>query len=177
MQTNDESIIKYTCWALCNLINGGQASVKKFYGITALIKVINTQSDLEMLSTALSAMLSIMDANIVAVLIKSGLVKRLIDLTKLRYNAILFPILQILSYITNGTDDQTQSIIENGGVVVAFELLVDEKLDLHCRRECLWIISNVVVGTYIQMNYVFSRPEWVDILLRYCTDSNIKVIV
>lgn len=175
IQTNDEAILKQSCWALCNMIGGGQPSVKKYYAVPALLKIIDKQSDLEMLCSALSALLSLMEPKLVELLIKGNLVRRLIDLCKLRYKAILFPLLQIISYITNGSDEQTQSIINNGGVETVFDLLTDEKMDLHCKRECLWIISNIVVGTYEQMNYVFSRSDWINTLLRYCTDANPKV--
>lgn len=175
MRTNDESVLKYTSWALCSLVNGGSNNAKKKMAIAALVKLIQTQDDLEVLSQSLSALLSITDPHVIQVVIESGLVKRFVALTRCRFQTVLFPLLQMISFITNGNDQQTQAVIDNGGIEAVFDLLRDERLDLYCKRECLWIISNVSVGTFAQMKYVFSNLEWVDTLFKYCFHDNPKV--
>ena len=84
--------------------------------------------------------------------------------------------LQILAFITNGTDKQTQAVIEAGGVEMIMELLSDQSLDLHCKRECLWALSNIIVGTQEQMMYIFGREQFVNIIFEYCTHQNPKVV-
>ena len=44
------------------------------------------------------------------------------------------------------------------------DLLADANLDLNCKRECLWALSNIVVGTPEQMIYVFGNPEFVSMI-------------
>lgn len=179
LQTNDDNVIKYTNWALTNLCRGDVASGKKvdnkILATTAFIKVIMTQDDLEVLSDALSALTELMENSLIQNLIQAGLVPRLIKIAERKYKAILYPLLQILSYISNGTDYQTQEILDRGGLKLIFDLLSDPTVDMICRKECLWIVSNVLVGTFDQVRFVFSHPDWAQILMKYCEDPNIKV--
>lgn len=175
--TTDQKVIKYTSWALCGLVTGGQKLPKKRIAINALIKLIMTQEDLEVLAQSLTALLDLMDESIVQILIDSKLVARLFLIAKHRYKNILFPLLQIVSFVSNGTDSQTQCIIDCGGIDIIFSLLEDPGMDLYCRKECLWIISNIIVGTYDQMKFIFSRPNWVMILLSFTKHENIKVSI
>lgn len=173
--TSDSEIIKYTSWALCNLVSGGSRHLKKRLAVAALVKLLMTQSDLEILQNSLTALLDITDDSLIQILIDSNLVQRLVNLMKNPEPQILYTILQILAYVTNGSDDQTQSIIDNGGVTVIFELMKLPTLDHMCRRECLWIISNVLVGTYQQMKYIFRNNDWVNALFNHCAHENTKV--
>lgn len=175
LSTLDPEVIKYTSWALCNLVSGGSKHLKKRIAVTALIKLIMTQQEIEILQNCLGALLDITDDSLIQILIDTKLVERLINLLRNPIPTILYTILQLLSYITNGTDEQTQSIIDHGGVVAIFDLLKVPTLDHMCRRECLWIVSNVLVGTYQQMKYVFRNNEWVDVLFSHCAHENNKV--
>lgn len=179
MSTSDQEVLKYTNWALCNLVTGtNQISsqiVKKRVAITALIKIILTQNDPDMLAESLRALLDLTDESIVQILIDSKVVQRLLDLIRTPIRQIHFTILQLISYVTNGTDIQTQVILDCGGAEVIFRLLEDPGLDVSCRRECLWIISNILVGTYDQMKFIFNNHKWVDIIFAHCSHENIKV--
>lgn len=182
LQTNDDNVIKYTNWALTNLCRGdvagtGKKGNAKVMAITAFIKVIMTQDDLEVLADALTALTELMENALIQVLIQAGLVPRLLKIGERKYKAILYPLLQILSYVSNGTDKQTQEIIDKGGLNLVFELLSDPTVDIICRKECLWIVSNVLVGTFDQVRYVFSHPNYAQILMKYCEDPNIKVLM
>ena len=57
------------------------------------------------------------------------------------------------------------------------DLLADANVDLNCKRECLWALSNIVVGTPEQMMYVFDNPEFVSMIFKYCMHENPKVCV
>lgn len=78
MQTTDQETIKYTSWALHNLVSGGSNNLKKKLALTALLKLILTQDDLEVLSNSLSALLDITDESLVGTLIESKLVYRFV---------------------------------------------------------------------------------------------------
>jgi len=156
-------------------VASGKKVDNKILATTAFIKVIMTQDDLEVLSDALSALTELMENSLIQNLIQAGLVPRLIKIAERKYKAILYPLLQILSYISNGTDYQTQEILDRGGLRLIFDLLSDPTVDMICRKECLWIVSNVLVGTFDQVRFVFSNPDWAQILMKYCEDPNIKV--
>lgn len=175
LSTNDTEILKYTNWALCNLVTGTSKHLKKRVAITALIKIINTQHDLDMIAESLRALLDLTDESIIQLLIDSKVVNRLFELIQTPFKSVLFTILQLLSFVTNGTDSQTQTIIDCGGVEVIFRLLEDASLEIICRRECLWIISNILVGTFDQMKFIFNNNRWVDIIFAHCSHDNYKV--
>ena len=78
MQTNDQETIKYTSWALHNLVSGGSGNLKKKIALTALLKLVLTQDDLEVLSNSLSALLEITDESMVGPLVDSKIVNRFV---------------------------------------------------------------------------------------------------
>lgn len=175
LKSSDPEVLKYTNWALCNLVTGTSKSLKKRVAVAALIKIIITQNDPEMLASSLTALLDLTDESIVQTLIDAKVVHRLFDLIKVQLKPILFTILQLLSYVTNGSDSQTQVILDCGGVDIIFRLLEEPGLEHVSRRECLWIISNILVGTFDQMKFIFNNSRWVDIIFAHCTHENVKV--
>lgn len=175
LTTNDPEILKYSNWALCNLVFGTSKNLKKRIALTALIKIVMTQNDLDMLAESFKAILDLTDESIIQILIDSRVVNRIFELINPNNKVILYTLLQILSFVTNGTDRETQVIIDCGGVETIFQLLDDPGLEQLCRRECLWIISNILVGTFDQMKFVFNNPRWVDSIFRHCTHENQKV--
>ena len=175
LTSRDEEVLKYTNWALCNLVTGTSQNIKKNVAMAALIKIILTQNDPSMINDSLRALLDLTDNPTVHILIESKLVPRFFELIKMPFKNILFTILQLIAYITNGTDKETQAILDCGGVEVIFALLAEPGTDVACRRECLWIISNILVGTYEQMKYVFSKNQWVDTLFNHSINENEKV--
>lgn len=178
LSSNDQKIITDTNWALCSLLSGNHTkNKKKTMAVPALFKVIHGQEDTQTLGDSLSALLDIttLDNEVTQLMIDNLIVERLVYLTKYRVKNVLYPLLQLFSYITNGTDSQTQSIVDKGGVQAIFELLKDTSLNAFCHKECLWALSNVMVGTDDQKKYIFSNDEWIHIIFQYCIHENAKV--
>lgn len=175
ISTPDQDVLKYTSWALCNLVKGGSRSIKKRLAITALIKLLLTQQDFEIIDDCLSALLDLLDDSLIQILIDAKLNLRLVEFLRQPSTQIVYHTLQIISFITNGTDTQTQSMIECGVLPMLFNLLQQAGLDLMCRRECLWIISNITVGTFQQMKLIFENKQWVEILFNHCSHESTKI--
>lgn len=180
MKTDNQEVLTYTIWALNNLISGSQKEsqtiiTKRRYALPALIKILKSQDDYELLGGTLSSLLDIMEESTVTYLIRENMVKRLLELSKIKQKSIAFPALQIITFITHGEENQTQHFIDCNGIGVLFDIISSPSVDVACLRECLWAISNITAGSLDQMKYVFSRNEWTGALFNYAVHSNEKV--
>lgn len=178
--TNNDHILAHTTWALCNLMSGSDGGSKlqnkrKPIGLLALFHVMKHHQELDLLQGVLGAIADNLDVDQIGSFLHFGLVSRLFELGKHKYKQILHPVLRIAAMITNGTDSQTGSLIEFGGIDFIFQVLTDPTTDNYCKTKSLWIISNVVVGPFEHRDYVFRRPEWVDVLFNYAKQGHQSV--
>lgn len=100
--------------------------------------------------------------------IKTGVVKRLIELLNLHYKnevGILSPALRCIGNIVTGSDDQTQCVIDANALPVFHALLGHPKIGV--QKEAAWTLSNITAGTQIQIQSVIDAnliPQLVHVL-------------
>jgi len=170
--TNDDHILVHTTWALCNLMSGSDSGSKeqekrKPIGLLALFYVLKNHQQLDLMTGVLGAIADNLNADQIQNFLDMGLVSRLVELGKQKYKEILHPLLRIAAMITNGTDAQTGSLLQYGGVELIFDVLSDPKTDNYCKTKSLWILSNVVVGPFEHRDFIFRRREWVELIFDY----------
>jgi importin subunit alpha-1 len=85
-------------------------------------------------------------------LIRSGVVKRVIELLGHESTAIQQPALRTIGNIVTGTDEQTQVVLDCGALPYLLRLLSSSKRLI--RKETCWTISNITAGTIEQIESV-----------------------
>lgn len=82
----------------------------------------------EILVDALMGMADIINETLVATICQSALLSRLREIANIEFRNIQVPLLRVLAFITNGTDNQTQQVIDSGFLDLFFEkFLTNEK--------------------------------------------------
>ena len=179
--TPDERVLAHTTWALCNLLSGSEMGTKeqerrKPLGLLALFHVLKNYQDLDLLQGVLGAIADNLNVDHISGFINAGLVPRLFEVGKNKFKQILQPVLRIVAMITNGTDAETGTLIQYGGIEFLFDILSDEKTDNYSRTKCLWILSNIVVGPYEHRDYIFRNQAWVNIIFSHAKLSHQTVV-
>jgi len=87
----------------------------------------------------------------------------------------LVPLLRIIAYVTNGTDQQTQKVIDNGFVDLFYQLLVEPDCDKRIVKEVLWIISNITIGTPEQITQTILSVEKYRVMITHARDVNPEI--
>lgn len=175
LSTQDENVSKNTTWTLCNLVSGSGLKSKLELRRTAyntLIVLSKKHQDLEILESVLKCILDLTSNDLLEIIISSGLLNRLIELISKDSKPLMHVCLQIICFVTNGNNQQTQAVLDAGGIVQVFRLLNSNDVDKYCKKESLWIISNVAVGPREQMEYIFNKEDWVSLLFRISIEEN-----
>jgi len=84
-----------------------------------------------------------------AYLVKYNLLPRLLQLMVHEKVYISLASTRLIGDITNGTDENTQLVIDAGGLIILRQLLQNEKFKL--RKESCWVLSNIADGTPEQL--------------------------
>lgn len=107
--------------------------------------------------------------------IKTGVVKRLVELLNLHYQnevGILSPALRCIGNIVTGSDDQTQCVIDSNALPVFHMLLKHQKIGV--QKEAAWTLSNITAGTQSQIQAVISA-NLVPVLVHVLGNSELRV--
>jgi hypothetical protein len=177
--TTDEKVSKNTCWALTSLASGRSLKEKlelRFAVYCALINMLNKHSDESTLDSILSTLLDLTSNETINHLIQGKCLERFLQLLKMNQSGLVHKILQIVCYVTNGTNEQTQRVIDSGLVDQVFLLLSNPSTDNYSKKECLWTIANILVGTSEQLNYIFRNQQWISILFQQAHDPALMVV-
>ena len=163
---------KITVWALSNLLRGKPSPNIQYEHVIAIInslaKLLNgldprSEGNKELISDLCWACSYISDDNRQEgnvhvpkygdVLIKSGMIDKMIELLYATEFNIKQPSLRILGNLIAGTTDQTTYVLHHGFLVKCTALLNVTKPDI--RKETVWILSNIAAGTNEQKNALF----------------------
>lgn len=177
--TSDIKILKQTTWALANVCRGKNKNQRVIqFAAPAFIKVLSSveiTDEIDILNDSLMGLADVVDDDLVNTLCEGSLLPKLKEISKLRFKVILFPLLRILAYITNGDDVQTQMVINNGFLELFYELLADPTQDNRIRKEILWILSNITIGTPEQIYRAIIYEDRFDILVKYSHHENTEI--
>lgn len=96
---------------------------------------------------------------------QSGIAPRLVQLLRHKLATVVTPALRVVGNIVTGSDHQTQSIIDAGGLDAALPLLTHRKKGI--RKEACWMLSNVAAGTRDQLSALLALRPLVDGVLAH----------
>ena len=95
------------------------------------------------------------DPSRIAAVLDSRPLPALLQLLKLADSvSVVTPVLRTLGNVVTGTDEQTQSFVDAGGLDHCPRLLCCDKKQV--KKETLWLLSNVLAGTSKQVEAVFA---------------------
>jgi hypothetical protein len=180
MTTNDEKVSKNTCWALTCVASGKSLKEKlelRYAVYTALMEMLKKHTDESTLDSILSTLLDLTSNDSIKLLIQGRCLQRFHQLLQANVPNIVHKILQIICYITNGTNEETQEVINSGLVEHLFVLLTNPSTDNYSKKECLWTIANILVGTPEQLQFIFQNQQWINILFQQAYDPVLMVVV
>jgi len=84
-------------------------------------------------------------------------------------------LLRIIAFVTNGTDEQTQKVIDTGFLDEFYLLLSHPKQDKRIAKEILWIISNISIGTIEQIDATIVKNDRYQVILKYALSDNVEL--
>ncbi|CAO2639004.1 Importin subunit alpha-1 [Lemmus lemmus] len=84
--------------------------------------------------------------------VKTGVVPQLVKLLGVTELPIVTPALRAIGNIVTGTDEQTQIVIDAGGLAVFPSLLTNPKTNI--QKEATWTMSNITAGRQDQIQQV-----------------------
>lgn len=175
-KAKEEKVVKYSVWALSNLFRGGEFQYLQMQVSPFFLKILMEQNDVEIISNCLIPVADIMNANLVAIIHKANLMQRFYEISKFKYNTILEPLIQILRHFSSSTDEMySQLLIDHNFIDKFFEWLNDKDISSNLKREILWILSNITVGSDPQIGSVLKSKQHYDLLLKFCYDEDIKM--
>jgi len=113
--TPDVKMTKQIVWSLANVCRGKHKTGTEYmHAAPAFIRALVIQEDIEILGDALMGLADICNESLVKTICESPLLGKLKEISVHRYKSILIPLLRILAYVTNGDDQQTQTVIDCG---------------------------------------------------------------
>ena len=152
------SLIRNATWALSNLCRGRPAPSwnEVVVALPTLARLI-TVDDQYTLADACWALSYLSDAppdhlERLNDVIKANVVHALIKLTYFLSSSVQTPALRAIGNIVTGNEEQTQIVIDAGGLPAMKNLLNDPRISL--QKEACWAISNITAGTVEQVQYV-----------------------
>ena len=168
------SLLRNATWTASNFCRGTpSAPLSAIAPLFPDLITLAASTDCEVRSDALWALsyASNGGADAVASLIGAGAVPRLIDgILAARGNAsVLTPTLRTLGNAVTGSDEQTQVVVDNGGVSALCTVMRHEKKAI--RKEAMWALSNIAAGTPAQIAALLSLPGIVDEVKRIVVED------
>jgi hypothetical protein len=162
LNSSDYETIKFTTWALGNLVRGRPINKKKEgEALLPLLRVMGVKE--------------ILNDKKVPTLIEAKIPERLIVIARRGVTHQLFAICQILSHISFGEYEYSNKIIECGFLPILFDILKSETYSVHFKKEILWTLSNLTIGEHDQMRAVLSNIDRFNILMSMCKHKSMSV--
>lgn len=150
---------KQGLWTISNLCRGKPMPQFEFVkeSIPVITKALYEFPDEEILPDLLWALSCLSDGNPegVQMIIDSGALPKVTELTKADNYRVQLPGARCLGNIISGYDIQAQAVVEAGGVE-ALASLLDIKLK-NLRKEAVWALSNLCAGTKEQLQYLIEK--------------------
>lgn len=179
----DFKILKQTNWALSNICRG--SSAKNFrmaqFGGPAFIKIIiivcsSFEKDFEMLYDSLLGLAHICNEAIVNTICDSILLETFKEISLTKNRSVLMPLLKILVYVSNSGDNcHVQKITDHGFLRLFYEMLNDPNQDLRIKKLILNILSNMSLGSDLQISDVIIKEDRFDSLIKFANHENPNV--
>eukprot|EP00475_Leptophrys_vorax_P033887 TRINITY_DN539_c0_g1_i1.p1 TRINITY_DN539_c0_g1~~TRINITY_DN539_c0_g1_i1.p1 ORF type:complete len:534 (-),score=177.11 TRINITY_DN539_c0_g1_i1:116-1717(-) len=163
--------LRNATWALSNLCRGKpQPEFDQIAPALPVLCNLLQMRDDEILIDACWALSYISDDNDsdnqkIGQVVKSGVVRRLVELLYHKSHSVKTPALRTIGNIVTGDDLQTQVVINCGGLPALASLLQADKKGI--RKEACWTISNITAGNKEQIEMVVSAnifPLLIDLL-------------
>lgn len=168
------SLLKNFTWALSNLCRGKPApSLESIAPSLPFLSQLVQQFGVQLASSPSSpppasgakdividaswALSYISDGDVprIASVLSSGVLPHLVSLLALADSvSVVTPVLRTLGNFVSGNDEQTQAVVDAGGLEHCPRLLCCEKKQV--KRETLWLLSNVLAGPTRQVEAVFN---------------------
>ncbi|CAG9325317.1 unnamed protein product [Blepharisma stoltei] len=157
LTSQKESLIKNATWALSNICRTKPLPEYSILcpAIPALFKVFQTFSDIETLSNCLWAFAILSEESVDAgqKLIDLGATSRIFEFINDKESELQLPAIRIVGNISAGPDPQTEFILNSQApILLAKELKSNRK---SIRKEAVWSLSNLCVGTEAQLEILF----------------------
>jgi len=153
------SILNSSTWCLANICRSEPKLSMEYFTqiIKPLAEVIKNNDDQKLLlnSTWTLYYLSETKKEKIDLIIKSGVIPRLIGLLKHELKRVSIPCLRVLGTISAGADEQTQVIINAGIIPVLKELILSDNQSL--KKESFWVLSNIAGGTEAQLEVLIAN--------------------
>jgi len=156
--SSKSSLLRNVTWCISNLCRGKpQPEFELIAPILSVLPTLLYNSDEEVLADACWALSYISDDTApdnsrIQEVIKTGVVRRLVELLLHSSNTVKIPALRTIGNIVTGNDLQTQVVINLGGLVGLLSLLSNDKKGI--RKESCWTISNITAGNASQIQAV-----------------------
>jgi hypothetical protein len=178
LHTKDPKIKKYTVWALSNLVRGEYQDPSIDYYFTALTKVLLESNDVEIIHYCLEPIYDRLNPIKCILFLRQGIIKKLAELTELKYDSVLDPLLKIFRYLSYQSDDDEsycKALIEFGVVDTLLAWLKKGDLKEDYINDCLYILSNITFGPEPFIQKVFKSREVFDMISQFAVHHNPEV--
>ncbi|CAK78560.1 unnamed protein product (macronuclear) [Paramecium tetraurelia] len=96
--------------------------------------------------------------NQIHLLVKFGVIEKLVMLLHLENKNIVIPALRILGNILTGTEEQTDQVL-NAGVLQGFIIQLQQSNNQAIRQDICWALSNIAAGTVTQIKQIITKDS------------------
>lgn len=83
--------------------------------------------------------------------------------------------MRILAYVTNGTDQQTQAVIDAGFIQIFYGILRSPDTDKRIVKEVLWILSNISIGPPEQIQAALIDNNQYGVITKWTNSEHIEI--
>lgn len=179
IKKNNEKVVKYTVWALSNLLRGGRFHYCQLPVSPIFLKTLLKYDDIEIISNCLIPIADIIEENLIEVMTRTGVLKRLKEISKFKYDCIIDPLVRILRHFSSSPNERyIDEIIKNGLIDSLFDFLKENNENFiknSVKKEILWLLSNITVGPDRHIGEVLKQKENFDLIKKFCYSENFKL--
>jgi len=144
------------------LMNGVARDAEELAPIQPLVpcfaQLLKVDTDNEVIETCcwgLAYTLTDAEPGEIQATINTGIVPRLLELTKADAQQVVQLSTRLLGVLCSGSDEQTQQVLDEGFINEIPRLLDEFPYAVALRKELCWILSNITAGTRTQLRMVF----------------------
>jgi len=145
-------LMKSCTWCIQNLCRGKPEPKLSLVlpALKPITEILTTQKDIILLSDCAWALWFISDGGgqKIPYILATNIVPTLVKLISHPESKIAVPCLRVIGNITTGTDEETQTVVDAGGLA-ALKTNV-QATNINFRKEVFWVISNIAAGTTSQ---------------------------